>query len=387
MRLMDRFRYLARREQLMIGDYSIADGGNGWVAPMEVIARASLASFRNAMQAQAENYGLWQADEYDHDDRDEPDPSGMANGIGSLMVSPVPASEFDADYSVCEPVTIAVLSNGQIILDITVGLDDVDKDDLRQLLTPQLARSGAFFVDAWLEGSGTQAYCEILVDFSRRGATVEDAIAVGLDVVALVDRMRDGDLTAETALDLLTAGRADLLVGHVESTWLEAKREGYDLNTDHGRIELAQDVARFANGDNPGLLVLGLQTRKTRGEEVIAKTCPALDAFDTGRYHRAIDAKLFPPVQGLVVRDVPVRLNGGRSGHILAIYVPTQAEELKPFLVHGAVVNGKVEGAFISIVQRRGEHSIPVTAPGIHATIAAGRALLRRGEVPTSDNG
>jgi hypothetical protein len=50
--------------------------------------------------------------------------------------------------------------------------------------------------------------------------------------------------------------------------------------------------------------------------------------------------------------------------------------------VHGAIVGDKTEGAFISIVQRRGEHSITITAQSIHATLAAGRALLRRGEVP-----
>ncbi len=38
----------------------------------------------------------------------------------------------------------------------------------------------------------------------------------------------------------------------------------------------------------------------------------------------------------------------------------------------------------ISIVQRRGEGSLPITAPMVHATLAAGRALLR-GERAASD--
>jgi hypothetical protein len=62
--------------------------------------------------------------------------------------------------------------------------------------------------------------------------------------------------------------------------------------------------------------------------------------------------------------------------------VPPQPEELKPFLVHGAILEGKVEGAFVSIVRRRGEHSVPITAPAIHAMLSAGRALLRRGQLP-----
>lgn len=63
---------------------------------------------------------------------------------------------------------------------------------------------------------------------------------------------------------------------------------------------------------------------------------------------------------------------------LIAIEIPPQPEELKPFLVHGAITaDGATEGTFISIVQRRGEGSIPITAPMVHATLAAGRALLR----------
>jgi hypothetical protein len=63
---------------------------------------------------------------------------------------------------------------------------------------------------------------------------------------------------------------------------------------------------------------------------------------------------------------------------LISLDIPPQPEELKPFLVHGAITaDGETEGSFISIVQRRGEGSVPITAPMIHATMAAGRALLR----------
>jgi len=48
---------------------------------------------------------------------------------------------------------------------------------------------------------------------------------------------------------------------------------------------------------------------------------------------------------------------------MLAIYISAQPEEMKPFLVHEAIVRGKVEGAFISIVQRRGEMTDVATRP------------------------
>jgi aryl-alcohol dehydrogenase-like predicted oxidoreductase len=45
-------------------------------------------------------------------------------------------------------------------------------------------------------------------------------------------------------------------------------------------------------------------------------------------------------------------------------------------------VEGKFQGTFLSIVRRSGADSIPITAQQIHSTLAAGRALLRRGQIP-----
>jgi hypothetical protein len=51
------------------------------------------------------------------------------------------------------------------------------------------------------------------------------------------------------------------------------------------------------------------------------------------------------------------------DGIVILIEVPPKPEEVKPFLVHEAIVGHRLEGAFISIVRRRGEASIPITAP------------------------
>jgi hypothetical protein len=282
------------------------------------------------------------------------------------------------------PVRIEVLADGQIILAVMLGtvLTEDDVTFLPVLLAPLLRRSSGRFIGAETEGAGARRFMSVLLTFGRRGSTVQDAVDVGMDVAELADASEAGHLSAHSIFSLVTAGRAELLVGLAESSWLEAKSQGYDLETDHGRIELAQDIARFANSDEPGILIIGLRTRKIRGSDVIIKTSPSLDPFDAGRYHRNIDSRLFPPVQGLMVQNAPVHIRHGSTGNVLAIYVPAQPEEAKPFLVHGAIVRDKIEGAFISIVQRRGEHSVAVTAAAIHATLAAGRALLRRGEVP-----
>jgi len=58
---------------------------------------------------------------------------------------------------------------------------------------------------------------------------------------------------------------------------------------------------------------------------------------------------------------------------------------LKPFLVHGAVVKGKVNDAYYSIVTRRDNHAVPTTPEAVHALTAAGRAVFRMGSDAASD--
>ena len=102
-----------------------------------------------------------------------------------------------------------------------------------------------------------------------------------------------------------------------------------------------------------------------------------LDGHTIRRYQQALETRLFPPPDHLSIAPVAIG-----SGGVVLIDIPPQPEELMPFLVHGDFVDGRIEGSFMSIVRRRGESSIPVTAPMIHSTLAAGRALLRRGQLP-----
>jgi len=40
------------------------------------------------------------------------------------------------------------------------------------------------------------------------------------------------------------------------------------------------------------------------------------------------------------------------DGGLMLIAVPAQPDDLKPFLVHGAIVDGREERSFISIIRR-----------------------------------
>lgn len=309
----------------------------------------------------------------------------VAAAVGELYVSAADPEEFSIDYSDRFAASICVLPDGMLAVTVEMPLHDTDlqEEDFAPLLAPLLERYRSQLLEVVLHGEGTQVFVVVRLRFEKRGAKVADAIDFGLSVEQLLLATRGGSLDANSVFTLIAAGRADLLIGQRESAWLEVKSQSYDLSVDKGRIELGQDVARFANGDVAGLLVIGCGTKKAAGVETISKLTPSLISHSPVRFQKAIDDKVFPPILGLEVNEVPVPLSSDRQGYLLAILVPAQPKESKPVLVHGAIVDGKTEGAFISIVQRRGEHSVPITAQSIHASIAAGRALLRRGQLPS----
>jgi hypothetical protein len=145
----------------------------------------------------------------------------------------------------------------------------------------------------------------------------------------------------------LRLGRPDVLIGAPESSWLEVKSYDYRrLSSGAEKIKLAQDVARFANA-NGGLLVLGLKTSKSNGIDIISRVAPLpLPSRSVSDYRQTVDAHVYPFVRGLELFRVPYG-----DGELLAINIPSQSEDDKPFLVYGnlgSITDGKVKGKFVS---------------------------------------
>jgi hypothetical protein len=162
----------------------------------------------------------------------------------------------------------------------------------------------------------------------------------------------------------LRLGRPDALIGTPESSWLDAKSTDYFVSSATEKIKLAQDVARFANATG-GLLVLGLKTSKLNGVDTISRVTPLpLPARSVAQYRSVIDAHVYPFVRGLEVFSVPYA-----KGELLAISIPPQPDDYKPFLVHGNLGNitdNKVKGQFVSVVQRRGDGAEYISGPALH---------------------
>jgi len=344
------------------------DGASLWVARIEDVGQVRAVVLQRVLRRANGDY-----EGYAHDDFE-------------VVENQKPG--FDIDYAVSD--VRFTVAPGRLALTIYPVLDEWEDDDaellrqLRQIAGPLLRRTGTELLEASVVESAPDgtSVCSVTVVPSLRGRTIAKLYHLGLDVLGLLNAAGGGSLSLTSIVLLVVAGRGDILLGQPEGQWLDAKSQDYDLDSDTGKISLAQDVARFANGETGGAIVIGLRTKRVSGGEVIEALSPVpRPKSGTRRHRQAIDNRVFPAPDGLTMQEVATG-----TGAMIVIHVPPQPEEHKPFLVHGAIVNGKVEGAFISILRRRGEESIPITAQSIHATLAAGRALLRRGELPPVDS-
>lgn len=304
-------------------------------------------------------------------------------------VTDVPEEYFDPEYA--DGAVEIQLVDSQLYVSVLVwalwpedGEESQAVARIARLITPLLAQQGGALVsiDYDHDFSGQREIgIRLTVAAPWRGRSAGQFAQVGFDIIQLCNAFSAELVTRDSVADLVRGGGAHLLVGQPEGNWLDAKSQEYDLSTTHGKISLAQSVARFCNGGEGGLIVIGAKAKRVPGGEVIRKVEGVVPRYGgtSSRYLRVLDEHVYPPAASLRVDLIPV---DGENA-LICIDIPPQPEELKPFLVHGAIrSDGVTEGSFISIVQRRGEGSIPITAPMIHSTLAAGRAFLRGNTPP-----
>jgi hypothetical protein len=103
-----------------------------------------------------------------------------------------------------------------------------------------------------------------------RARSVLDAVGLGRDAIALAEAFGENvSLTRDVAADLVRAGHAATLIGQPEGQWLDVKRQHYDLDATAEKIKLAQAVAKFANAEFGGLVVIGMAGMKVPGGEIV----------------------------------------------------------------------------------------------------------------------
>jgi hypothetical protein len=223
--------------------------------------------------------------------------------------------------------------------------------------------SDPYFGDIWL----------VTASIPTRNRTISQAAAQGNDLNRFVRTLGAGGAPEpEAARALLLGGHAEALIGIQENQTFEAKR--FIRFDDGDAWEHAKDAAAFANSDHGGVIVYGLTTRRRRGRDVVHGTSPFAANSQDRRIQRELDRLIVPPIEALQTALVPA---GGGDEVLLMVYVPPQPPELRPFLVQGAIVDGRLAGTAIALYRRREDDVVANSAAALHAALAAGLALLR----------
>lgn len=296
--------------------------------------------------------------------------------------------EFDEDYVPVEPVAFEVLSDGRFVVRVQIDLPaDVDPFEAMPAVSaavrPYLDRCRASILE--VEPVYPFAAESLLFSTPTRGKTLLDLFSIGEGVHLLASALLSRSPDRTTLRDLVLADHADLVIGQRENEWFDAKTDHYLYGRgEEGKVKLARAVAQFCNGDQGGVVVVGMKATKAPGRvgEQVSKLTPVPITGSTVRQYRdALEKHLFPFPDGLAIDAVPAIGAVGR-GYVV-ISLPPQPEEMKPYLVHGAFVSGKVEGSYFTIVRRSGEDGLPVHAAQVHNMLVTGRALLRHGLAAT----
>ena len=209
--------------------------------------------------------------------------------------------------------------------------------------------------------------------------TVGELFNLATDSQALIDAASGvGALTASAVRDLLAGGRAGVLLGRPESSWIDAKTEPHRIDGDASGIELGKDVAAFANTGEDAIIVWGLKTAKAAGGgDVLDVVRPfKLSGVDVEALRSALAERLVPLLTDVDIQVVEVRQGTGYG--LGWIYIPAQPSHVRPVLVRGAFAGEKVLGTHISVPFRVAEDTRHWDASTLHSLIQAGRVALQQ---------
>lgn len=281
----------------------------------------------------------------------------------------VTRSHWAANYvGDCDDLLTLSRREGELVAELAVIVPAVMLSDpvaVETILLPHLARFNLRFVELELfPRDPSDENCEVRV-VPDSHSTLEDLVYAGC-VLRDVVMASPSFSTSEELFACLERGEVDSLLGVAESVVLDAKRTHY-VKTEAGRLELAIDVAAFANSGQGGVLTIGVRVIKdSLGREILAeaKGCE-IDLGAETRYRKAIDDLLFPGVEGIRMCRTETSL-----GEVFGILVPRQEPGRIPFIVRGG---GKRDAKHSTVVfqvpVRTGDCNLPMRVEHIHSAL------------------
>ncbi|WP_433666307.1 hypothetical protein ACQP06_21615 [Nocardia sp. CA-136227] len=240
-----------------------------------------------------------------------------------------------------------------------------DATTVESLLLPHLARFGLTFVALKLfpkESNSENCEVQVLPDLDSTLEELVYAACLLRDVVMASPVFA----SSEELFACLERGDVDSLIGVAESSVLDAKRTHY-AKRENGHLELAIDVASFANSGQGGVLAIGVRTVKdVLGRDILAEVggCD-IDRGAEARYRKAIDTLVFPGVEGLRMCRTASAL-----GEVFGIFVPRQDPAKLPFIVLGGDKrDAKHSSVVFQVPVRTGESNLPMRVEAVHSAL------------------
>lgn len=355
---LKRVRYEDENETFRIeggGEIDFASDG-ALVMPIALVENVSIAHFASALRRYEEYYG---------------------GHLEAIFISEASSATFDKNTS---PRNCWVgYEKGRVSVEAGMLADPgrpPGTPAVVELVAPLLARHRARWGGMWTDTDSGHTSVGISAQLAGHARSLRELYDLGDELQLLLDAVSgDVALSARTASNLVKAGHIDVIRGHPEGIWLDAKRQPYALGTDAQAWEVAKDVAAFANTGADALIIIGVDTRRTPNGELldVPRPFPIAD-MDVVALRAVLRDRITP-----VIPDLDVGVVESRGGYGYGwIFIPAQAGELHPFIVAGALIGSDWRGGHLSIPIRSVKDTVYLDAAAVHSMLAAGRIALRQ---------
>ena len=172
-------------------------------------------------------------------------------------------------------------------------------------------------------------------------------------------------------------GSFGLVVGTLETEWLEFKRQPYRLETLKDKWALAKDVVAFANARG-GCIVIGFETKRETHEiadRAIAHRPVPRDHVDPDQYVKVIERWCYPLVRAIRAHWFPPDEDAG----VFVLEIPPQDDRDRYFMTTRIVDDDDREREAILVPRREGARNPLLPAGELHRLVVDGLRSASQG--------
>ena len=179
--------------------------------------------------------------------------------------------------------------------------------------------------------------------------------------------------STDEILQILENSEFERLVGMIENESFDCKSSPYQLDSNNQKFEMAKDVCAFANA-NGGIILIGARTHRSdvhSEDEIYEANLVPRNLVNFEQYLAIIDAQTFPQIEHIEAKWFPSPSDDSRG--MVALIIPKQSEELKPFFLTKPIDGDAQNPGFIfGYAERRRAGTSHMNIQQFHSQIKIG---------------